>query len=91
MTQHSKGDWKVIHGTSVVTVEDNRLIASTGGYQTNFSDELSINKSNANIIVKTPEMFALIERMANAFSWNEERVNSWVREAQRIVQGIEDG
>ncbi len=91
MTKHSKGDWKVIYGTSVVTVEDNRLIASTGGYQTNFSDELSINKANANIIAKIPEMFALIERMASAFRWNEERVNSWVREAQKIMQGIEDG
>ena len=91
MTEHSKGDWKVIHGTSVVTVADNRLIANTGGYQTNYSDELPINEANANLIVKVPEMYELIERMANAFRWNEERVNSWIREAQKIVRGIEDG
>ena len=93
MTKHSKGDWKVIYGASVVTVADNRLrlIANTGGYQTNFSDELPINEANAKFIAKTPEMYEFVEKIANVFKWDNSTVEIWAEEAKEIVKGIEDG
>ena len=53
--RRTKGPWTIYEGTHVMSGD--RLVANTGGYQTNFEDHVTENEANAELIAKAPEMY----------------------------------
>jgi len=59
---HTPGPWTIYEGTHVMS--GNRLVANTGGYQSNFADDLTMNKANARLIAAAPELLEALEAIA---------------------------
>lgn len=86
MTQHSKGDWKIVHETSIMAGD--RHVASTGGYQSNFEDYQPENHANARLIVKSPKMYEMIKDIAKTSWWDEGTMEYFIEQAQELLEGI---
>ena len=93
MTNHTPFPWKKgkYSETNITGGDKNRLVANTGGYQSNFEDYLPENIANANLILKVSDMYEFIDMIANVFKWDNSTVEIWAEEAKEILKGIEDG
>lgn len=91
MSKHSPFPWKRGKYSETSIMAGDRLVANTGGYQSNFEDYLPENVANANLIVKVPEMYDFIKGIAEMFKWYEGTMESVIENAQAIMKGIENG
>ena len=60
---HTPGPWKIGKFSKTSVVAGKRLVANTGGFQSNFEDTLPANLANARLVAAAPELLGALREL----------------------------